>query len=632
MDRNNSQAASASSGITAWGKKLFGLATLLVLAMSLAMSLPLAGQSKHNSKMADELSRVDRNATVDVIIQYNQMPTEAHHQKVRNKGGSLQRELHVIQGAHYSVPASALADLANDPDVAYIAPNRPLKGSLDYTAAAVGAPTAWTNYGLDGTGIGVAVIDSGIHDSVHDFDNKTGVTVSCTNDLGVVTTCTNYPTRVVYSQDFVGTGSDDAFGHGTHVSGIVGSGGQSSSCEDCIRTFKGIAPNVNLINLRVLDQTGAGTDSNVIAAIQQAISLKSTYNIRVINLSLGRPIAESYTLDPLDQAVESAWKAGIVVVVAAGNYGRDNSQGTQGYGTILAPGNDPYVITVGAMKTNGTMSTSDDTVASYSSKGPTGYDHIVKPDLVAPGNIVASDYNPNGTISTTYPQNLLPIAYYMNTTSTNNSQRYFFLSGTSMATPVVSGAAALLLQQNPNLTPDQVKARLMKTAAKAFPASSTVTDTTVTPNVTYTDYYDIFTIGAGYLNIPNALANTDLATLPALSPSATYNSSTNTVHLVNGVSVCWGSSVAWGTSVVWGTNVIVAGSIVWGTNGQEVNGSAVTWGTGVVWGTGNSQGQNNNSQGNSAFSVVWGSGDLAYASATTLSQASSIPYKGEPAK
>jgi serine protease AprX len=618
MDRNNRQSSSRPHSGTAWGTRFLSLAGLLLLAASLAF----AGPQKHNPKMADELGVVDQNSTVDVIIQYKQVPTEAHHQKVRNKGGALQRELHVIKGGHYSVPASALAELAADPDVAYIAPNRPLTGSLDYTAAAVGAPTAWTNYGLDGTGVGVAIIDSGVYSNAKDFNNKTSVTYSCTNDAGVVSTCTNYPTRVVYSQDFVGTGTNDGYGHGTHVAGIVGSGGQGSSCESCIRKFKGIAPNVNLINLRVLDQNGNGTDSNVIAAIQQAIALKSTYNIRVINLSLGRPAMQSYTQDPLCQAVESAWKAGIVVVVAAGNFGRDDSQKTKGYGTILAPGNDPYVITVGAMKTNGTMSTTDDTVASYSSKGPTGFDHIAKPDLVAPGNVVASDYNPNGTISTSYPANLLPIAYYMNTTNTGDSQRYFFLSGTSMATPVVSGAAAILLQQNASLTPDQVKARLMKTASKDFPSNSTVTDTTVTPNVVYTDYYDIFTVGAGYLNIPAALANTDLAIGAALSPSATYNSADGSVHLVDGTSVCWGTSVAWGTSVVWGTNVILPGSVVWGTNNTEVNGSAVVWGTGVVWGTANPTG----------FSVVWGTGDLVNASSSTVAQAQSLFIHGEKAK
>jgi serine protease AprX len=147
---------------------------------------------------------------------------------------------------------------------------------------------------------------------------------------------------------------------------------------------------VNLIDLRALDMNGAGTDSTVIAAIQQAIALKNTYNIRVINLSLGRGIPVSYTQDPLCQAVESAWKAGIVVVVAAGNYGRLSISGSNGFGTVTAPGNDPYVLTVGATKSNGSPYWSAQTLASYSSKGPTTYDHVAKPDLVAPGNAVIS--------------------------------------------------------------------------------------------------------------------------------------------------------------------------------------------------------------------------------------------------
>ena len=128
----------------------------------------------------------------------------------------------------------------------------------------------------------------------------------------------------------------------------------------------------------------------MISAIQQAITLKSKYNIRIINLSLGRPVYESYTLDPLCKAVESAWQAGIIVVVASGNEGRNNTYGTNGYGTVMAPGNDPFVITVGAMKDMSTTSRADDLIASYSSKGPTQVDHIVKPDLVAPGNRIIS--------------------------------------------------------------------------------------------------------------------------------------------------------------------------------------------------------------------------------------------------
>ena len=151
--------------------------------------------------------------------------------------------------------------------------------------------------------------------------------------------------------------------------GLIAGDGLSSTGFLYSKTFKGIAPGAKIVNLRVLDANGASTDSVVIAAIDKAISLKSTYNIRVINLSMGRAVYESYKLDPLCQAVEKAWKNGIVVVVAAGNNGR--FQPTNGYGTVTSPANDPYVITVGSMKTMGTPQRDDDLIASYSSKGPT---------------------------------------------------------------------------------------------------------------------------------------------------------------------------------------------------------------------------------------------------------------------
>jgi serine protease AprX len=288
----------------------------------------------------------------------------------------------------------------------------------------------------------VAVIDSGIANRPDLY--KTGTTT----------------TRVVYHQSWVGGTADD-FGHGTHVAGIVGANGADSSGSTFRRTYKGVAPGVNLIDLKVLDANGAGSESNVIDAIQTAISLKNTYNIRVINLSLGRPVFESYTLDPLCQAVEAAWKAGIVVVVAAGNYGRDNTLGTRGYGTIASPGNDPYVITVGAANAKGTTFTWDDTPATYSSKGPTMVDHIVKPDLIAPGNNVVS-LLASTNCSLYLPSAQVKYATYQDLGGPSGvSDDYLKLSGTSMATPVVSGTVALMLQKTPSLTPDQVKARLM---------------------------------------------------------------------------------------------------------------------------------------------------------------------------
>src|SRR6267154_1369112 len=466
-----------------WGARF----ALLALITLLTAGLSFADGKKHKlSKDLDAVKGGHNGATVDVIIQFNQTPTDAHHQKVQNKGGALKTKLDVIKAAHYSVPVGSLQNLADDPDVAYISPNRPLSGTststLDYAAETVNAPAAWKQWGLDGTGIGVAIIDSG---------------VTAVGDLyWWIPSNQTYGSRVVYSQSFVPgtTDTSDLYGHGTHVAGIIAGAGWFSTGSNFTHTFKGIAPNANIINLRVLDQNGAGTDSSVIAAIQTAISLKSTYNIRVINLSLGRQVYESYTVDPLCQAVEAAWNAGIVVLAAAGNQGRNDSAGTAGYGTIAAPGNDPYVITVGVMKTANTPTRIDDTIASYSSKGPTAYDYVVKPDIVAPGNQVVSTLAPNASLLS-IPTDVYLSEYSSSTTTssggnTKNNKKnstsslttntispsYMRLSGTSMATPVVSGAAVLLLQQNPNLTPEQVKSRLMKTASKSFPAYSTATD------------------------------------------------------------------------------------------------------------------------------------------------------------
>jgi serine protease AprX len=292
--------------------------------------------------------------------------------------------------------------------------------------------------------------------------------------------------RVVYTEDFTssiggllsGTKGRDVYGHGQHVAGIIASNGKTSICLSCTQNFVGIAPGVNLINLRALDGYGTGSDSSVIAAVERAIELKSKYNIRVINLSLGRPVYESYKTDPLCQAVEAAWKAGIVVVVAAGNDGRDNSFNNYGYGTITAPANDPFVLTVGAMKTLGTNTRTDDLIATYSSKGPSVVDMVVKPDLVAPGNQVVSLLADQSTLSSMYPQNVLSASQYMTGTLVGITvpNKYFTLSGTSMAAAVVSGAAADILQANPLLTPDQVKLLLMQSAYKTFPISSTATD------------------------------------------------------------------------------------------------------------------------------------------------------------
>ncbi|MGD1079336.1 MAG: S8 family serine peptidase [Candidatus Sulfotelmatobacter sp.] len=555
----------------AWGKRL---SMMLLLATGMAFGQRWTNQpASEGGRVAHELSGLLAKArqgsakgqTVKVIVQYRQVPTAAHYTTMRNRGGLLHAKLHMIKGAAFTIPVSALAALEADPEIASVTIDHPMNVMDDLTNDATGVETAWSS-GLTGAGIGVAVIDSGINDSHPDLRNADG------------------SSRVVYHQDFTGTPTTnsngaqyDLYGHGTHVAGIIGGNGSLSGGQ-----YEGVAPGVNLVDLRALDANGAGTDSTVIAAIQQAIALQNTYNIRVINLSLGRGIPVSYTQDPLCQAVEAAWNSGIVVVVAAGNYGRLNVGGNNGFGTVTAPGNDPLVLTVGATKSNGSSYASGETKASYSSKGPTTYDHVAKPDIMAPGNDIVSLAAPGATLEATYPNELV--------TGTDGNSDYFTLSGTSMATPAVAGAAALLLQEQSTLTPDQVKARLMKTAYKMgmFSTSAYV------PHLlqSFLDYYDLFSVGSGLLNVQAAVANTDLAPATigsALSPAAVYNPQTHTVSLVNGNSTVASTSVVWGSSVVWGT------SVVWGSS--IVNGTSVVWGSSLPW--------NDNTL--SAFSVVWGS-------------------------
>jgi serine protease AprX len=507
--------------------------------LALLAALPCAARDE---KIADDLNVNQQNGEVAVIVQFASDASDQDTRDVEAKGGKLKVKLGSIEA--FSLPVSSIQGVAALPNVVYVSPDRRVHKQLNYTAAAVNAGLAW-QYGWSGKGIGIAIVDSGISPSADLLSGKKD------------------SSRVVYSEAFGGlTGTADLYGHGTHVAGIAAGDGSASQ-----GAMSGIARGADLINLRVLDENGEGSDSAVIAAISRAIELMKKYNIRVLNVSLGRPVYESYRRDPLCRAAEIAWKAGIVVVAAAGNGGRDNTFGNQGYGTILSPGNDPYVITVGAMKAMNTLSRGDDLIASYSAKGPTAIDHIAKPDLVAPGNQVVSTIGTGThTLCNLYPQNVV-------------GGGYFRLSGTSMAAPVVAGAAALLLEQNSSLTPDQVKARLMKTATKSFPSGSFATDPA--SGVTYASAYDFLTVGAGYLDINAALNSPDLAARQALSPATVYDSSTRTVSMVADSSVIWGSSVVWGSSAIWGASVIWGSSVVWAD--ATPNGLSVIWGSSVVW-------------------------------------------------
>lgn len=394
--------------------------------------------------------------------------------------------------------------------------------------------------GPEGVGVGVAVVDSGI-----------------ANDPDL-------SGRIAAWKDFVNAkpAPYDDFGHGTHVAGIVAGNG-SLSAPYTVFQFPGVAPYANLIGVKVLDSTGAGQSSTVIQGIDWCIQNAAKYNIRVINLSLGHPVYESYNTDPLCLEVEKAWQAGIVVVVAAGNDGRLNANPTAGvadndgygtcYGSIESPGNDPYVITVGAMKAVD-LSRADDYIATYSSRGPTLGDNLLKPDIVAYGNLVASLYDSQGALDQTYTANQIQPALV----GGHGPIQYFVLSGTSMATPAVSGAAALMLEGNSSLSPDTVKLRLMLSADKWGS--------------------DAFTYGAGYLDIPAAMANTAVARSPMLSPEL-YQGSDGYVYLANPTG---SEQLVFGGAALWGGRAFRALDCLAGSD--IVSGDAALWGGRAAWG------------------------------------------------
>lgn len=521
----------------------------------------------------------DGQSETAVIVQYRNRPSGA---RAAHRGPV--RDLKTLNARAMRVTPEELEQLRNDPDVISVDEDLTVSatdfnGKMDYgwmTVTGLSSMTGTLPY--TGRGIAVAVLDSGLDEGA-EFRDALG------------------NSRIVYRQHFVDSEvlSQDPYGHGVHVAGIIGGNGALStgtnpngSQYSWTYRVRGIAPDVKLLDMRVLNRYGKGTDSAVIAAIDRVIQLKNTYNIRVINLSLGRPVVKPSADDPLCQAVKKAWEAGIVVVVAAGNEGRNNLAKTNGYGTITSPGNSPYVITVGAMNTKGTLSRGDDTLASYSSKGPTLFDRVVKPDLVAPGNAIAAVRGVGSTLDNTYQRNGVPISAY----STNPSTQvwgYYQISGSSVAAPMVAGAAAVLLEKTPSLTPDLVKARLMKTAFRSFPGTSTATDPAT--GQSYTTNYDVFSLGAGMVDLPAALNNYDAlpAGTKALSPTVTYDEASRQVKMVTGSGLVWATGVIWGTGLVWGTlvddyGVIWGTGLVWGT--AEDEGFGVIWGTGLVWGTG----------------------------------------------
>lgn len=358
------------------------------------------------TSLSEEIFKAHR-PQVQVIMEfpsYHRYCRIRTREAVREQGGKILYELPLINSIAVGVPVDGLLELIPEAEPAIVWPDVTARSCLDVAVPAAGAARAH-RYGLTGKGITVAVIDTGI-DPHPDLVQP--------------------ESRLSGWRDFVAGRTEpyDDAGHGTHVAGIIAGNGFSSGGK-----YVGVAPGALLAGVKVLDQDGGSPISRVIAGIQWVVENKKDLKIEVINLSLGAPAEKGYQKDPLSRAVEEAWRRGFVVCVAAGNRGPNE-------GTINTPGINPSVITVGSIDDQRTIPRLDDVMTDHSSRGPT-VDELLKPDLVAPGARITS-LKPGGEYTT--------------------------LTGTSMATPMVAGAAALVLQKNPKFRPEQVKRLLLKTA------------------------------------------------------------------------------------------------------------------------------------------------------------------------
>ena len=497
--------------------------------------------------------------------------------------------------------------ISDDAGVSVTAVNPPARGNF------VRRVQAAENLGFDPSraGIAVAIIDSGIQPHV---------------DLPLG--------RIRAFKDFV-TGAEapvDTCGHGTHVAGIIAGNGRSSD-----GLYAGIAPTVDIVSLRVLGDDCSGNTSDVIDALEWIGRNHALYRIKVVNLSLGHAVLEPIYTDPLVQAVERLSRKGIAVITAAGNRGINLATNRPGYGGTGVPCNAPSSICVGSLDTLGSPALDDDRVSASSARGPTRFDLLAKPDLVAPGVDIVSLASPGSRLFSEFPN--LQVA------GSNGDPHYFMLSGTSMASPAVAAAAALLLQANHGLSANTLKLALQFTA-RLVPLT------------------DVLTQGAGALNVPGALTLAE-----AINPNVSRGR--NWIrHRITAANVdAYGQRIRWSQRIVYGDRFVrpryaqlhlfrwdddivwsydaIADNIVWGNAGDNIvwgNDDNIVWGNqdnivwgnddNIVWGNleddnivwGNDESDNlvwgiddnivwgnadNIVWGNSAFdNIVWGNGTL----------------------
>jgi len=394
-------------------------------AVSTAMSTPAPARAGQPAAVDPGIPAA---GTVEVVVQGAAGGSAgALADGIRRSGGDVLSPLPMVHGFEVRIDAERIDALAGQAGVHAITLDRAVTfetvtydeaGTASAFVAASRAHPAWKAGNL-GKGVGVAVIDTGISE-MPDF---TG--------------------RLVHGPDLSGEGTlVDTYGHGTVMAGIVGGSGAASAGRTG-GAYTGIAPEATLVGVKVAGANGAADVSTLLQAMHWVAAYRSQFNIRVLNLSWGTPSTQDPAVDPLNYAVQRLWGQGIVVVVAAGNSGPSS-------GTIMKPGDDPLAITVGAFNDNGTASLADDESLSWSSTGPTAQG-LTKPDLLASGRRVVSQRSHGSTVVKENPKALVDAAYIRG-------------SGSSQAAAVTSGAAALLLAARPELTPDQVKSLLTRTA------------------------------------------------------------------------------------------------------------------------------------------------------------------------
>ena len=464
----------------------------------------------------------------DVIVMYFDPIDSRSLDSVTEKGGLVSQDLPVINGLSIRISAAEAQSMALDESVEYVAMNAEIGGMLEIARPTISAEktTGHSGGNLDFTGAGVtvAVIDSGV--APH-------------RDLG---------DRLVASYDardgVVSTAHSDPMGHGTHVAGIIAGDGSGSR-----GAYRGIAPDAKIISLRVLDEQGMGETADAIAALEWVIQNRQRYDIRIVNMSLGHPIFEPAAKDPLVRVVERAIRVGLVVVCSAGNYG---TYGHGGFFSITSPGNAENAITVASRTDWNTYAGNDDMISSYSSRGPTLVDHLMKPDLNATGNRIVSLRSPGSMLDTEYPENRRE--------GKRNRFDYYEMSGTSMAAPMVAGAAALMLEKDAGLNSATVKARLMITADKSIDDNPLAR-------------------GAGTIQVSAALNETTWATR-APTPKLYLEDGCCNMVLRDDIARLWGdelwdSSALWSDAAIWGDSVMWADSALWA--------DSVMWADSVLW-------------------------------------------------